>query len=383
LTSSSLLLYTFNIRNKDDENSQGEKMKKFVWPVFVPLFAVLAVLLSCGGGSSQAGGTAVEAPPQASQASQSTLQTIKNRGYIIAGVNATNQGFAFLESDGSYNGFEIELAKALSAAVFGDPGKLEFRPLTSAERFVALQSGEIDVLIRTATINITRDTQLGLDFTTPYFYDGQTFIVRADAGVNRLEDLQGASIAVITGSTTETNLAATMASRGISYQPVTYKDFEEVKNALVSGRVDAISADKSAAVVFLEQYGGGGYKGLEETISKEPLGMAVRHGDSNWKDIVQWTLFALFFGDEHNITSANIDQVKATATNPEIKKFLGIGLEHGAMLGLANDWAYQVIKQAGNYGEIFDRTLGIPMHVTRGFNKPWTQGGLFYANPFN
>ncbi|MDR1636769.1 MAG: amino acid ABC transporter substrate-binding protein [Treponema sp.] len=357
-------------------------MKKSVLFVFAPVIAVLSVVLSCGGGSSQTapGGTAAEAPPQVSQ---STLQTIKNRGYIIAGVNATNQGFAFLESDGSYKGFEIELAKALSAAVFGVPDKLEFRPLTSAERFVALQSGEIDVLIRTATINITRDTQLGLDFTTPYFYDGQTFIVRADAGVNRLEDLKGSSIAVITGSTTETNLAAVMASRSISYQPVTYKDFEEVKNALISGRVDAISADKSAAVVFLEQYGAGGYKGLEETISKEPLGMAVRHGDNNWKDIVQWTLFALFFGDEHNITSANIDQVKDTATNPEIKKFLGIGLEHGAMLGLANDWAYQVIKQAGNYGEIFDRTLGIPMHVTRGFNKPWTQGGLFYANPFN
>lgn len=359
-------------------------MKKRVLFVLVLVLAVLAMAVSCGGGGSAqaAGGTGAAASPSAA-VSESTLQTIKNRGYIIAGVNATNQGFAFLESDGSYNGFEIELAKALSVAVFGAPDKLEFRPLTSAERFVALQSGEIDVLIRTATINITRDTQLGLDFTTPYFYDGQTFIVRTDAAVNTLEDLKGASIAVITGSTTETNLAAVMAGRGISYQPVTYKDFEEVKNALVSGRVDAISADKSAAVVFLEQYGSGGYKGLEETISKEPLGMAVRHGDSNWKDIVQWTLFALFFGEEHGITSANIDQVKAATTDPEIKKFMGDGLEHGAMMGIANDWAYQVIKQTGNYGELFDRTLGIPMHVTRGFNKPWTEGGLFYANPFN
>ncbi|MDR0761355.1 MAG: amino acid ABC transporter substrate-binding protein [Treponema sp.] len=356
-------------------------MKKRILLVLIPVLTIMAVVISCGGGSAQAGtGETAAASPQIPE---STLQTIKNRGYIIAGVNATNQGFAFLESDGSYNGFEIELAKALSVAVFGSPDKLEFRPLTSAERFVALQSGEIDVLIRTATINITRDTQLGLDFTTPYFYDGQTFIVRADTGVNQLEDLKGSSIAVITGSTTETNLAAVMASRGINYQPVTYKDFEEVKNALISGRVDAISADKSAAVVFLEQYGSGEYKGLEETVSKEPLGMAVRQGDSNWKDIVQWTLFALFFGDEHGITSANIDQVKSAATNPEIKKFMGDGLEHGAMLGLANDWAYQVIKQAGNYGEIFDRTLGIPMHVTRGFNKPWNQGGLFYANPFN
>jgi general L-amino acid transport system substrate-binding protein len=359
-----------------------EIMKERILFVPVLLFAILLTAISCGGGKNQA---AEPAPAEAAvgvSGGASTLQTIKDRGYIVAGVNATNQGFAFLESDGSYNGFEIELAKALSVAVFGSPDKLEFRPLTSAERFVALQSGEIDVLIRTATINITRDTQLGLDFTTPYFYDGQTFIVRTDAGVNRLEDLAGASIAVITGSTTETNLAGVMASRKINYQPVTYKDFEEVKNALVSGRVDAISADKSAAVVFLEQYGSG-FKGLEETISKEPLGMAVRHGDSNWKDIVQWTLFALFFGDEHTITSANIDQIKESATSPEIRNFLGLSLEHGTMLGLSNDWAYQVIKQAGNYGEIFDRTLGIPMHVTRGFNKPWSQGGLFYANPFN
>jgi general L-amino acid transport system substrate-binding protein len=357
---------------------EEKKVKKNVLFVMVPLLAV-ALSVSCGGKTSPEQG-AGGAP---AVSGKSTLQIVKERGHLVAGVNATNQGFAFLESNGEYNGFEIEIARALSVAIFGSPDKIEFRPLTSAERFVALQSGEIDVLIRTATINITRDTQLGLDFTTPYFYDGQTFIVRSGAGVGRIEDLEGASIAVITGSTTETNLAAVMAGRGIRYRPVTYKDFEEVKNALVSGRVDALSADKSAAVVFLQQYGSEGYRGLEETISKEPLGIGVRHGDNNWKDIVQWVLFALFFGDEHGITSANVDEVKAGATNPEIKNFLGISLEHGAMLGLSNDWAYQVIKQAGNYGEIFDRTLGKPMNVPRGYNKPWSQGGLFYANPFN
>ncbi|MGE4584189.1 MAG: amino acid ABC transporter substrate-binding protein [Sphaerochaeta sp.] len=326
----------------------------------------------------------VKSTPAAPKASVSTLQQIRDRGYIVVGVNASNPGFAYLQEDGSYQGFEIDLAKALSVAVFGSPDKLEFRPLTSKERFVALQSGEIDVLIRTATVNLSRDTELGLDFTSPYFYDGQTFVVRDNLGINTIEDLEGASIAVLTGSTTETNLAATMASKNISYRPLTFENLDEMKSAFINGRVDAVSVDKSSAVVFLAQFeNAGDFKGLEETISKEPLGIAVRHGDSNWKDICQWTLFAMFYGDEHNITSANVDEVRATTSSPETKNVLGTGKELGPMMGLSLDWAYQIIKQVGNYGEIFDRNLGIPLRVTRGYNKPWNQGGLFYANPFN
>jgi general L-amino acid transport system substrate-binding protein len=345
--------------------------------------AVLAfVLVSCGG--KPATEASASSAPAAVTASKSTLQVIKERGTIVVGVNASNPGFAFLDEKGGYEGFEIELAKALSVAVFGAPDKVEYRPLTSKERFVALQSGEIDVLIRTATINFSRETELGLDFTTPYFYDGQTFIVRGSLGINTIEDLNGASIAVLTGSTTETNLAAVMASKKLQYRPLNFESLDELKSAFVAGRTDAISVDMSSAVVFLEQYGGkGDFKGLDDIISKEPLGIAVRHGDNNWKDICQWVLFALFYGDEHAITSANVDSIKANTTDPETRNFLGISLEVGPKIGLANDWTYQVIKQVGNYGEIFDRTLGIPMHVTRGLNKPWNQGGLLYANPFN
>lgn len=365
--------------------------KKIVWAI--TLLTILSLFVGCGAkqappaapvAAAPAAVAPAPAPVPAAKAATSTLQQIKNRGYIIVGINASNPGFAYLQEDGSYQGFEVDLAKALSVAVFGSPDKLEFRPLTSKERFIALQSGEIDVLIRTATINTTRDTELGLDFTSPYFYDGQTFVVRDNIGINTMEDLEGASIAVLTGSTTETNLAAIMASKKIKYRPLTFENLDEMKSAFINGRVDAVSVDKSSAVVFLAQFeNAGDFKGLEETISKEPLGIAVRHGDSNWKDVCQWTLFALFFGDEHGITSANVDQVLATTTSPEIKNVLGSGKELGPMMGLSKDWAYQIIKQAGNYGEIFDRNLGIPMKVTRGYNKPWNQGGLFYANPFN
>lgn len=365
--------------------------KRIVWAI--TLLTILSLFVGCGAkqappaapvAAAPAAVAPAPAPVPAAKAATSTLQQIKNRGYIIVGINASNPGFAYLQEDGSYQGFEVDLAKALSVAVFGSPDKLEFRPLTSKERFIALQSGEIDVLIRTATINTTRDTELGLDFTSPYFYDGQTFVVRDNIGINTMEDLEGASIAVLTGSTTETNLAAIMASKKIKYRPLTFENLDEMKSAFINGRVDAVSVDKSSAVVFLAQFeNAGDFKGLEETISKEPLGIAVRHGDSNWKDVCQWTLFALFFGDEHGITSANVDQVLATTTSPEIKNVLGSGKELGPMMGLSKDWAYQIIKQAGNYGEIFDRNLGIPMKVTRGYNKPWNQGGLFYANPFN
>lgn len=369
-------------------------MKKTASLLFVVLW-VSVLLASCGqkevASSSTTSANAapvvtVEATPAvaAQPAGKSMLSTVKDRGYIVVGVNASNPGFAYLQEDGSYQGFEIDLAKALSVAVFGSPDKIEFRPLTSKERFVALQSGEIDVLIRTATVNATRDTELGLDFTCPYFYDGQTFIVNGDLGIDTMEDLEGASIAVLTGSTTESNLAAIMKAKGISYKPLTFENLDEMKSALLNGRADAVSVDKSSAVVFLSQFEGiGNFKGLEETISKEPLGIAVRQGDSNWRDICQWTLFALLFGDEHDISSANIDEVKATTKDPETKNFLGLEKTLGPNMGLAQDWAYQVIKQVGNYGEIFDRNLGIPMKVTRGYNKPWNQGGLFYANPFN
>jgi general L-amino acid transport system substrate-binding protein len=341
---------------------------------------VLGLALACGSGEA----SAPAAPAAAVPVEKSTLQTVKDKGHIVVGVNASNPGLAFLKEDGTYAGFEIDLAKAISVAVFGSPDKLEFRPLTSKERFVALQSGEIDVLIRSATATMTRDVELGLDFLTPYFYDGQTFLVRDGLGIKKIEDLNGATIAVLTGTTTEVNLAAVMASKGISYKPIVFENLDEIKNAFVAGRADAVSFDRSRAIVFLNQYKDAGkFSALDVTISKEPLSIWVRQGDSNWKDICQWVLNALFFGEEHAITSANIDEVKASTTSPEVKNFLGISLDVGTMFGLPKDWTYQVIRQVGNYGEIFDRNLAIPMNVPRGLNKPWSQGGLLYAHPFN
>ncbi len=359
--------------------------------VLVAILLVCSLGMSCSGQqepavqeSDQTVQATEPAAPAAPAKKQSTLEMIRDRGYVVAGVNSSNPGFSFLQEDGSYKGFEVELAKALSVAVFGTPDKIEYRPLTSKERFTALQSGEIDVLIRTATVNTSRDTELGLDFTCPYFYDGQTFLVNGELGITKMEELEGATIAVLTGSTTEINLAAIMASKGIDYNPITYENLDEMKSSFVNGRVDALSVDKSSAVVFLHQYAdSGNFVGLEETISKEPLGIAVRHGDNNWKDICQWVLYVLFFGDEHQITSENIDTVLADTTSPEIKNAFGQGKEIGPMMGLSADWGYQVIKQCGNYGQMYERELTEPMKVTRGLNKPWSEGGMLYALPFN
>lgn len=315
----------------------------------------------------------------------STLKTVLDRGYLIAGVNSANAGFSYLESDGTYKGFEADIARAIATAIFGDPSKIEFRPLTSKERFVALQNGEIDLLVRTATITETRDTELGLDFTVPYFYDGQTFLVRKDSGIKTPEDLAGATIAVLTGSTSESNLSDYMAAKGITYKPLLFESLDELKNAFFSGRADAWTGDKSSIAATAATYpNASDYVTLDTTISKEPLGIAVREGDSKWKDICQWTLFALFFGDEHNITSANVDQIKATTKTPEVQTVLGTRGNSGKQLGLSPDWAYNVIKTMGNYKEIFDRHLGpgTIFNVARGLNRPWTEGGLNYSYPF-
>ncbi|PKL10785.1 MAG: amino acid ABC transporter substrate-binding protein [Spirochaetae bacterium HGW-Spirochaetae-8] len=329
---------------------------------------------------------AVATPAPVAVSSQgTTLQTIKNRGYLVAGVNSANAGFSYLMPDGSYEGFEVEFAKAMSVAVFGTPDKVEYRPLTSKERFTALQSGEIDLLVRTATVTSTRDIELALDFTTPYFYDGQTFLVRKDSGIETLKDLEGATIAVLTGSTSETNLSDIMAANSIKYKPLLFESLDELKNAFFAGRADAWTGDKSSIAATASTYQNAAeYKTLEITISKEPLAIAVRHGDNNWKDIVQWVLFAMFLGDEKNVSSANVDAIKAETKDPELQTMLGVRGETGRTLGLANDWAYQVIKQVGNYAEVFNKHLGpdTVFNVSRGLNTPWTQGGLFYALPF-
>ncbi len=314
-----------------------------------------------------------------------TLAAVMKRGYLIAGVNSSNAGWSYLKSDGSYEGFEVEIARAIAAGIFNDPSKVQYRPLTSKERFTALQTGEIDVLIRTATHTLTRDTDLALNFTTPYFYDGQSFLVRKDSGVKNIEDLDGATIAVLTGSTGEITLAGLMAAKGLKYKPLLFESLDELKNAFFAGRADAWTSDKSSLAATAATYPNASeYLTLEATVSKEPLAMGVRHGDDQWYDLIQWTLYTLFYGEEKGITQANVTQIKNSTKEPDIKNFLGVKGNLGSMLGVSNDWSYNIIKKVGNYGEIYNKHLGpgTIFNIPRGLNKPWTQGGLLYAPPF-
>ncbi len=313
-----------------------------------------------------------------------TLKAVKERGHLICGVNAQLPGFGYVDDQGNYKGFDVDFCHAVAAAIFGDPNKVEFRPLTAKERFTALQTGEIDVLIRNTTWTLTRDTELGANFAATTFYDGQGIMVRKDSGINKLEDLEGAKICVATGTTTELNLADQMAAHNIDYTPVVFETADQVFGAYEEGRCDAVTTDKSGLVsrrVTLKNPDA--HKILDITLSKEPLGPVVRQGDDQWFDIINWVVFATFTGEEEGITSKNVDEIKATTKNPNVKKFLGLEGEMGQKLGLSDDWAYNIIKMVGNYAEIYDRNLGpgTPFNLPRGLNASWKDGGLLYAPP--
>jgi len=360
------------------------------------------VLVACGGAAPSGGGetvTVVEtvvvtvevpaapaAPAVVAPAGYGvTLETVKARGNLICGVNAQVPGFGYVDASGNFSGFDVDYCRALAAAIFGDPGKVEFRPVTAAERFTALQSGEIDILSRNTTWSLVRDTELGGNFVHTTFYDGQGMMVPADSGIATLEDLDGGTICVQTGTTTELNLADVMAARGVSYTPAVFEDADSTFAAYSEGRCDGVTTDKSGLVsrrtVLADP---SAHIIIDETMSKEPLGPMVRHGDDQWFDIAQWTVFALFSSEEFGITSANVDSVMASATAPEIKRLLGVEGDLGLKLGLENNWAYNIIKLVGNYEEVYNRNLGpdTPTYIPRGYNSLYTDGGLLYAPPF-
>lgn len=315
--------------------------------------------------------------------SGSTLATVQARGKLNCGVNQALPGFGFLQSDGSFSGFDVDYCRALAGAVLGDGNAVEFFPLTAAQRFDVLASGEIDVLSRNTTWTISRDTDLGNNFAPTTFYDGQGFMVRKDSGITDLKGLDGASICVATGTTTEANLADTFAQLGLSFEPVVFEKADDVVNAYDSGRCDAFTTDKSGLASRL-----GTLKDpsnnvvLAQTISKEPLGPLTRHGDDQWFDIAKWTVFALFFAEEKGITQANV--AGFSSTNPEINRFLGVGSKTVAdKLGLGADAFANAIAAVGNYGEIYDRNL-VPLGLERAgtLNASYLDGGLIYAPPF-
>jgi len=328
--------------------------------------------------------TAVPVPVTASFGE--TLSTVQDRGTILCGVNGQLPGFSFLDPDGNYSGFDADFCRALAVAVFGDPTKVEFRSTTTQERFTVLQTGEIDVLFRNTTWSLQRDSELGFNFGPTIFYDGQGIMVPADSGITALADLDGGTICVQKGTTTELNLADVMATEGVSYTPAVFDDVNATYGAYAEGRCDAVTSDKSqlSSVAKGVLPDPDAHVILDITLSKEPLGPLVRHGDDQWFDIVKWTVYATFAAEEYGITSENVEDEATNNQNPEVRRLLGLEGELGAKLGLSNDFAFNVISQVGNYAEIYERNLGegTPTFIPRGLNSLYTEQGLLYSPPF-
>jgi len=313
--------------------------------------------------------------------SAATFDAIRARGHVNCGVNTGLAGFGAPDSQGVWRGLDVDLCRAVAAAMFGDATKVRFVPTTAQQRFTALQSGEVDMLARNSTWTLSRDTSLGLDFVGINFYDGQGFMVKRSLGVQSAKELDGATVCVQPGTTTELNLADWFRANNKRFTPVVIERLEEVNAAFFAGRCDALTTDVSGLASVRASQGARAeeYVILPEVISKEPLGPVVRHGDNRWADLVRWAHFAMIEAEELGLTSANIDQ-HLNSTNPAIQRFVGATGGFGQMLGVDNRWAYNIIKQVGNYGESFERNVK-PLGIQRGINELWTKGGLMYSPP--
>ena len=314
---------------------------------------------------------------------QATLNNVKQKGFLTCGSNPGLAGFGVPDAQGNWTGLDVDFCRGLAAAIFNDPTKVRFIPLSAKDRFTALQSGEVDVLARNSTWSMSRDTQLGLDFPAVNYYDGQGFMVRKKLGVASAKELSGASVCTQQGTTTELNLADFFRANNLKYEVVAFATADETFKAYESGRCDAFTTDASGLYSErLKASAPDDHIVLPEIISKEPLGPAVRHGDNQWGDIVRWTHFAMINAEELGVTKANVDQMLKN-DNPEIKRMLGSEGKFGEAVGLTNDWAFRIIKQVGNYGEIFEKNVGqgSPLKIQRGQNALWTKGGLQYAPP--
>jgi general L-amino acid transport system substrate-binding protein len=312
-----------------------------------------------------------------------TLKAVKDRGELQCGSNGQLAGFGLPDPQGNWTGFDVEFCRAIAAAIFDDPTKVKFVPLTAANRFTALQSGEIDVLSRNTTWTMSRDTTLGVDFAAVNYYDGQGFMVHKALKVNSALELNDAAVCVQQGTTTELNLADYFRSNHMSLKTVTFATADEAIKAYDSGRCDSYTTDSSGLYgerVLLSNPNDNIV--LPEIISKEPLSPAVRQGDDTWEDIVRWTHFAMVDAEELGVSKTNLDD-QMKSTNPEIRRLLGVEGQFGESLGLTNDWGYRIIKTIGNYGESFERTVGqgSPLKIARGLNALWTKGGLQYGLP--
>jgi general L-amino acid transport system substrate-binding protein len=313
----------------------------------------------------------------------STLEKVKQRGVIVCGVHEGLPGFGLPDEKGNWSGLDVDFCRAYAAAIFSDPTKVKFRPLNAKDRFTALQSGEVDVLTRNTTWTMSRETTLGFLFASPNYYDGQGFIVRKKLNVTSATQLDGATVCVGQGTTTELNLSDYFRSHNIKYEPVAFADADEVVKAYDAGRCDVYTDDATGLYgERIKMAVPDDNVILPEIISKEPLAPAVRQGDDKWFNIIRWSGYAMVQAEELGVTSKNADEM-LKSTNPEIKRLLGVEGDFGKSLGLNNDWAYQIIKKVGNYGERFETDLGdgSQLKIKRGLNELWTKGGLQYSPP--
>ncbi|SJZ50263.1 amino acid ABC transporter substrate-binding protein [Consotaella salsifontis] len=329
----------------------------------------------------------------AGAASAATLDDVKSRGTLKCGVNTGLPGFASQNDKGEWQGLDVDYCKAIAAAIFGDPSKVQYTPLSAVQRFPAIQNGEVDVLARNTTWTMDRDTSLGLNFVGVNYYDGQGFMVKKGLGVNSALQLSGATVCVQSGTTTELNLADYFAKNNMQYNPVVIEAQSDVNSAYDTGRCDVLTTDASGLYASrLELSNPDDHVVLPEIISKEPLGPVVRQGDDQWFNLVQWVHFALLDAEELGVSQSNVDSLvdqekkamdAGQGQNPNLARLLGVGENFGGKIGLDADWTVKIIKAVGNYGEIFERNVGknTPLGIARGQNALWTQGGLQYAPP--
>ncbi|AZZ90563.1 transporter substrate-binding domain-containing protein [Hahella sp. KA22] len=312
-----------------------------------------------------------------------TLDAVKKKGFVQCGVSTGLPGFSNPDDKGNWMGLDVDLCRAVAAATLGDASKVKYIPLTAKERFTALQSGEIDLLSRNTTWTLTRDGSLGLNFAGVNYYDGQGFLVSKDLGVKSAKELDGAAVCIQAGTTTELNLADYFREFGMKYQPVVFDTSDQTVKGFEAGRCDVLTSDQSQLYALRIQLSNPDKAMvLPEVISKEPLGPVVRQGDDQWFNIVKWSLFAAITAEELGVSSDNADKMKSS-TNPNVQRLLGTEAGQGKNLGLDDAWAFNIVKQVGNYGEMFERNVGksSPLGIERGLNALWTKGGLQYAPP--
>jgi len=339
---------------------------------------ILAVLLAACAAPAPPGEEEV-APP----VTGARMQTILDRGKVICGCNAELPGFGYLNPAGEFEGFDVDYCKAIAAAVFGDATAVEYRPLTAAERLPALQTGEIDVLLRNTTWTLTRDAVNEVDWATVTFYDGQGMMVPVATGWTSIEDMEGATVCSTTGTTTEMNLSDAFRSRGLDFTPLLFEKTQDTATAYEEGRCDGQTSDKSQlAALRSAMENPTDHVILDVTMSKEPLGPLTAHGDNKWNDVVRWVVWGMMQAEESGVSSANVDQM-LSSDDPTVKRLLGVEGELGSSLGIPDDFVVQVVKQVGNYGEVYNRWLGPDgLNIPRGPNELWTNGGLLYAMAF-